>query len=290
MRVLVLAALGMAALTPRAPAETTRSSRAPAAGQAGLETRDPADLFAAASPRGSFADEVRIQLAAYTDSDKGGNQFLVGYRYYFEDIRDEDEPYRLQPFLQRATYAEAAFESGPKDAGLFTVGARYMFLDTPFGAVAAAGFGKTDTDRDRSFGSVGFDFYVVDEFAVEARMEFGDCAGSYNRFQVGARLLARVVATGHTIQIYCGYRALSAEGDADTNGVAAEARYFFDKHLFAGFDFTTDTNLFSVSAGYDAEGGFVAEIEAGTEGRKDKGLEDVERRGAYFRITVGLRF
>jgi hypothetical protein len=287
MRALAVAVLGTVALASAARTACPAPLFVPTC-RAEL-ARDPSDLLAAGSFGSPFSNEITIQLTAYPDLDGATNQYLVGYRYYAEEVYDEDWPYRLQPFLQEATYAEVVLESGPKEAGLFAVGGRYMFPGAPFGAAGTVGLGKMDTGGDRRFANVGFDFYIIDELAVEARMEFGECGGGYNRFQGGVRFLAEVVRTGHVMEFYLGYRSLSAEGDEDPSGVVFEGRYFFDKHLFAGLEFTTDTNRFGVAAGYNTGSGFLAEIEAGSDD-KGEGLEDVERRGQFVRIMVGLQF
>ncbi len=255
MRIATVAALAIAALAPAAAAESTGFHE-------------------------DYLHEGRIELGAYLDV---GNQVVIGYRRYFGEIVDGERPYKLQPFVQKATYVEDVLQLGPDIAWLYGIGGRYMFPDAPFGALAAAGFGKTDQNDDRSFADLGFDFYVTNrfpQFVIEARAEFGDATGKYNRLQAGLRALMAMPNGRHTLELYAGYGSLSTRGQ----GMVVEARYFFDKHLFAGLEFAADTDSFGMSSGYSTEKGFFAEMEFGIV------PEGLEGWGDFLRISMGLQF
>jgi hypothetical protein len=102
----------------------------------------------------------------------------------------------------------------------------------------------------------------------------------YNRLQAGVRALMTMPNTGHTLELYAGYGSLSTRGP----GLVMEGRYFFDKHLFVGLEFATDTDSFGLSGGYNTEKGFFAEMEFGT---VQQGPEDW---GGFLRISMGLQF
>lgn len=247
---------------------------------------DPSDLLAAGL-YGTYSSEARLEVGVYPEF---GNQFAVGYRYYFEEIAGENEPYRLQPFVQKATYTEGAYEGGPDGAWLFDLRLRYMFPGTPFGAWATVGIGKVLVDAEKEehedlvYGGLGFDLYLVDEFAIEAKFELG--SRDYSRVQAGARFLARVIRTGDTIEFYGGYRGLVMEGIDNGYDWIVESRYFFDERLFAGLEFAAGSGScsFSLSGGYDHEKGFLAELELGTV------KEGLDGWGDFLRISMGVRF
>jgi hypothetical protein len=271
MRAVAVAVFGLVAFAPKPRAE-------PSCG--------PPDLLAAGL-YGVYSNELRIEAGTYPDA---GNQFLVGYRHYFEDVGDGNEPYRLQSFLQKATYADCACRGGPDEAWLVSLAGRYMFPDTPFGAWADFGVGKALVDaeeeehKDLVFGGLGFDLYPADELAVEARFELG--TRGYSSVQAGARFLARVTGTGDTIEFYGGYRGLTMEGADDIYDCLAEVRYFFDEHLFAGIEVAAGSGScsFGLSGGYGHEKGFLAELELGTV------KDGPEGWGDFVRISIGVRF
>lgn len=279
MRAVAIAVFGTIALAFAVRAEQAPVSTAGRAPR--LQAPDPSRLLPAGLLGRSYVGELKLQLTSYLDSDVNSNQPLVGFRYYFDPVIDENQPYALQPFLQKASYAGMAYEDGPLSARLFALEGRYMLPGEWFGATAGVGRGATDDASDRSFGSLGFDLYVVDEFAVEADVEFGDEAGQYNTPQVGVRFLVDVAGLGHTIEVYAGYRHRWMEARDDTDGGVGEVRYFFDKHAFVGGRFATDTDLVSAWAGYTFEKGVAAELEAGGEWMA---------RGGFIRLSVAFQF
>lgn len=234
-----------------------------------------------------YSHEARLNFASYFGV---GNRFGAGYRRYFDEIVEEDRPYRLQPFTQRVTYLEGALAFGPGRAWLFDLGGRYVFPDTPFGALAEVGFGNALVDpaiedyEGLIFGRLGFDFYLgarSTKLAVEARVELGDLGGAYNRLEAGLRSVLNIVSAGDTIEIYAGYRGLSFENKSDLSEALVEVRYFFDKRVFVGLEFTTDTGRLGFSGGYNTASGLVAEIELST------GPEELDD---FFSLTIGLQF
>ena len=266
-------------------ASTARAEQAPVrtAGRAPrLRAPDPSRLLAAGLLGRSYVGELKLQLTSYVDPDVNSNQPLVGFRYYFDPVIDESQPYVLQPFLQKASYAGIAYEDGPLSARLFALEGRYMLPGEWFGGTAELGYGAIDDASERWFADLGFDLYVVDEFAVEARVEFGKEAGDYNQPQVGVRFLVNAAGLGHAIEVYAGYRHRWEEGGQEADGGVGEVRYFFDKHVFVGGRFATDTGFWSGWAGYTFEKGVAAELEAGGEW---EGQE-----GGFVRLGVALQF
>ncbi len=67
----------------------------------------------------------------------------------------------------------------------------------------------------------------------------------------------------------------------DVIDLAVDARYFFNKQLFAGLKFATGSRLFGITAGYAMDKGYQAEMEW---------VNEEELAGGLFRLKLGMRF
>jgi hypothetical protein len=245
---------------------------------------------------GSYGWETSVDLVRCIDLKDG--IFILTGRYYFEPVDNSEEPYRLQPFLQASSYAELALEFGPGDASLLDARALYVFPETPVGVAATLGFGSPVAGESGSLfaASAGGIFYVMADNKLAAEVSIGgeqweirQGAGpppkplvtiNVTTFSVGARYVISVPNTGVPIEVYGGFRSIDVDG-AKESGLAVEARYFFSKDIFAGFEFSGETDRFSVSGGYAIKGSFELEAELGID---DALGGDFVRFGAMMRF------
>ena len=236
----------------------------------------------AAAAEGSYMFVPAVDIASCSDIDE--NMMTLKARYYFFGVNDDENPYRLQPFLQKATWVEAGLQDGPGDTSLFGVEGQYVFPDTMIGARAGLKFGDYSGLDNFQF-KVGGIFYIGSErFAAELSLLLWDLDGEgCTVLDIGGRYVMPLEATGGTLEIYGGFRSTDPETGESDSGLVAEVRYFFTKEVFAGVSFATDdSDLFSVSGGYAHASGFQAEIEVGS--------DDSRYGGDFFRAEVGWRF
>jgi hypothetical protein len=257
---------------------------------------EPGDALLGAGA-GEYSSRALIQLIRYRDLEDNG--VLLGYRYYLGPVEDSADAYWLQPFLQKASYVEGGFSSGPLDAGLFSVGGQYVFPETPVGVTAGLGFGDSVDGGDLTHFGAGVVFYVArdNNFAVEGSIErdkwtqTGTTTGPPPHLpyefdvkstiaQIGARFVMPLPVEDWTLELAGGFRSVDVAGVEET-GAVIDVRCFFGKDVFAGLSFSTDTDEISISGGYAHESGLEAEVEIG---------EDDLMYGDYMRIGVGMRF
>jgi hypothetical protein len=249
---------------------------------------------------GSYGSRASVEVLSYSDLDE--NRIAFGYTHYFTPVEDElDQPYRLQPFLQNPVCVEGVYEDGPYEASALTARGRYAVPGKPLAVTAELGFGDSWGGDGLFRLGAGVVFYVLPENRLGVEASFTKDKWEEERLgpgpppkpviteeietsvtTVGARFVTPVPKTDATLEIFGGYRSTEA-GDLnlDDDGLALEARYFFNKQVFAGLGFSTDTDRVSVSGGYAMRERFEAEIELG----KDDALG-----GDFFRARVGMRF
>lgn len=254
-----------------------------------------AGLFAGPAG-GSYAWEASVDLVTCIDADD--LQFGLMGRYYFEPVDDSVEPYRLQPFLQAASYAEVFLEVGPGNASLLDTRGRYVFPGKPVGVTATLGFGNPAAGEDlsRLAASAGGVFYLIADNSLAAEVSIGGERWDERRgagpppkpletvertvFSAGARYVISLPKTGATLEAYGGFRAVDEEAAAE-RGLVLEARYFFNKEVFAGVEYSGIANRFGVSGGYALKESLELEGEIGT---------DDELGGTFARFGMRMRF
>lgn len=247
---------------------------------------------------GALGDSYRmmgwVELAQYGDLGDSGITF--SYRYYLLDpVEDTDKPYRLQPFLQRASYVDGSYGAGIGDSTLLAGHCRYMIPNVDIGVTGLLGLGASPAGYGQSAFGGGMVYYFGDEnnFALELdlsrrteeRLGGGPppkpvVATQTGTFLIGARYIWSFLRTGGMLELDGGYRLGNVDG-APENGIRAEVRYYFNKNAFAGGTLGTDTGRLSVCGGYAAGKVFQGEIELGRDG--DVG-------GSFLRLQIGLRF
>lgn len=229
-----------------------------------------------------------VEFAPYGTGDIG---ITFSYRYYLLDpVEDTEKPYRLQPFLQRASYAEGSYGGGIGDSTLLAARCRYMIPNVDIGVSGVLGAGASEDARKQGLLGGGMVYYLGDEndFALELdlsrRTEEIETGPPKNpkletrvtgTFLIGARYIWSFLRNGGMLELGGGVRLGSK------SGIRAEARYFFNKNVFAGGTIGTDTGRLSVCGGYAAGRRFQGELEIG---------RDDEVGGSFLRLQLGLRF
>lgn len=229
----------------------------------------------------------------------------LGYRWYFQEVDGMEGPYELQPFRQRASWAEAAFiwfrdDDTPEMEGSgFHISSRVVIPETPVGidveyltldADMGGGAGSQDFMNQLSIGAV---VWLCEEnrTAVEVAFERADFKSGIpadsDTFRIGARTI--IPMQDMHLEVAAHYASTSydadATGDMDEKGIEVETRFFFNQEVFAGFNFSTvdndidDTSNWQVSGGYSHASGFHAGLLIGEDGDDPT-----------FGVDVGYRF
>ena len=106
-------------------------------------------------------------------------------------------------------------------------------------------------------------------------------------FDIGARWVTSLPETGAVLEV-CGAIRLANEEGVAAGGLALKGRYFFNKDIFAGLEYSGEGNVFggeanrfAISGGYAAQGPLDLEVQIGT---------DDALRGSFFRFGATVRF
>ena len=229
----------------------------------------------------------------------------IGYRWYFAQVDGMEGPIELQPFRQRASWAEIGIgfgeeELGGTDVGGLNIGARYVIPNSPVGVdVSYESVEQNDADF-YDYLRLGAVVWLNDDsnLAIEAGFTFGEVTfvpSDFTSLDVGARYVMPI--GDMALEIAGRYRTIDpdAAGAPDNSGIEIETRYFFMDELFAGLSFSTvdadgqpDTSNWAISAGYSLPCGLDVGLRFG-EGAAPwnafpSGDDDV------FALEVGFRF
>ena len=239
----------------------------------------------------------------------------VGYRWYFQEVDGMDDPFELQPFLQKASWGEAAFvwfndDDTPEMEGSgLHFGARVVIPDKPVGidveyltldADSGGGAGDQDFISELSIGAV---VWLNDDcnLAIEAGIAFGELgvATDFTTFDVGARYVMPI--EDHHLEIAGRFKSIDvdAPGTPDFDGIEIETRFFFNQEIFAGISFSTveqdgtpDTSNWEVSGGYSSPMGLDVAVSIGEGSVAGQSYPSVIGIGddPTFGVNVGYRF
>jgi len=267
----------------------------------------------------SYQGEVRFDFLNIEDD---GTQVEVsiknvGYRWYFQRVDAMDDPIEVQPFLQRASWAEAAFvwfndDDTPEAEGSgLLFGARVVIPDQPVGIdveyltlEADSGCGAGDEDFISELG-IGAVVWLNDDsnLAIEAGIAFGEVtmgtSADFTTFDVGARYVVPI--EDHHLEIAGRFKSIDvdAPGAPDISGIEVETRFFFTQEIFAGFSFSTverdgtpDTSNWEISGGYSSPMGLDVAVSIGEGSVAGQSYPSVVDIGddPTFGVKVGFRF
>lgn len=213
----------------------------------------------------SYRSEAKVGLA----DAENDFQFILGYRYYYLSAIDNDsQPVFIQPFLQRASFAEADFAGGPNDETLFSMDARYVCPRVPVGIDLGFGTGDAGPATKQSYFQIGSVLWFTDQSdaAAEVSVAFGKRASvDVTQFQAGARFIPEIA--GQPLELALAFKSVNPDVGQDESGLVGEARYFPTKDFYFGVDFDTVDGIdrFAGTAGYCFDWGMSAELEIGTE-------------------------
>jgi len=245
----------------------------------------------------SYQSDVQLGLAK-TELTAGNDLSLkaLGYRLYFAPVDTMEGPYELQPFTQRASWAQFEYvwgedEGAPvNDYKAFGIFARYVVPNSVVGIdLSYSSMDRNDADwvNDLRLGAVVW-LNDASNLALEAGIALGEVtavASDTTTLDVGARCIMPI--QDFKLEIAGRYKSVDYEdtGTADESGIEVQTRFFFTKEVFAGFSFstvdddTTDTSNWMLSGGYSHSSGLHAEIDIGE-------IND----GDALMLTVGFRF
>jgi hypothetical protein len=274
-------------------------------------------LSGAASGSDSYHSDVEFDFLNIEDD---GSQVevsvkSVGYRWYFQEVDGMSDPLELQPFLQKSSWAEAAFvwfndDDTPEAEGSgLHFGARVVLPDKPVGIDVEyltldidTGGGAGDEDFISELG-IGAVVWLNDDnnLAVEAGIAFGELLGTMDTttFDVGARYVMPI--EDHHLEIAGRFKTIDvdAPGAPDISGIEVETRFFFNQEIFAGFSFSTverdgapDTSNWEVSGGYSSPMGLDVAVSIGEGSVAGQSYPSVIDIGddPTFGVRVGYRF
>jgi len=195
----------------------------------------------------------------------------LGYRWYFQEVDGTTGPYELQPFLQRASWAEGNFawfrdDDTPETdgSGLIFAG-RIVIPDKPVGIDVSyltldADFGAGAGDQDfLSEFDIGAVIWMKDDnrFAIETNLAFGEFVNTdFTRFMVGARFIMPVQES--ELELAAHFLTVDYDGAVfqDVSGLELAARFFFNQAIFAGVALSSvepdnaDATSWAISGGY----------------------------------------
>jgi hypothetical protein len=257
-----------------------------------------------AAVEGLYTSVGTVGFVSYKDLDT--SETILSYRHYLPDsVIDNEKPIRLQPFLQRVSYVEGSLTLGSDDSNILMARGRYHLEQVGMSVGGRLGYGATPDFLPR--GAIGAEavYYFPGKHILALELELtrdsveAEGGGPAPRpivkvntdtISVGARYVVRLPKPLEFLEIAAGYRHSDTEG-AVVEGIVVEARFFFNKNLFAGADlltgiskeghFFTGSGAIGLSVGYAARENFHAEFGFG---------RDDELGGEYSRFEVGLRF
>lgn len=255
----------------------------------------------------SYQSDASFELLSVEDTTTPMDVSLktIGYRWYFAQVDGMEGPIELQPFRQRASWAEASFAFGEEQistdgASGLEIGARYVIPDSAVGVDVSYESGETDTTDLYSDLRLGAVVWLNDDsnLAIEAGIAFGDVGGTTDTttLDLGARYIMPI--GDMALEIKGGYRSINIDtpGAPDVNGFEVETRYFFMDELYAGFSFSTvdidgaaDTSNYAITAGYVFPFGLDVGLRFG-EGGVPRSLVFPAGDDDVFAIEVGYRF
>ncbi|MHC5054770.1 MAG: hypothetical protein ACYTKD_08635 [Planctomycetota bacterium] len=181
-------------------------------------------------------------------------ELRLGYRFYSKPVRNDGTPIFLQPFLQRASFAQGTFTDGPNDESLFSVDGRFVFPDTPVGLDVGFGFGDATKTADQSFFAIGGIVYLTpdSDFAAEVSIDFFEIANvDVTNFQIGVRAVPGNM--DKRVELALAYKSVEVDdGGDDESGVVGDVIFYPGKRAFVGarFDSVDPVDRFVGTAGY----------------------------------------
>ncbi len=216
----------------------------------------------------SYQSDVRFELMSVESAAPSDMSLkTVGYRWYFAPVDGMEGPYELQPFRQRASWAEIGYGFGEEDvsgddgSGL-EIAARYAIPETAVGVDLS--YLKMETNDAELFHDLrlGAVVWLNDDsnLAIEAGIAFGKLSFvtpmKTTTIDVGARCVMPI--EDHHLEISGRFKSISvdAAGSSDLSGIEIETRFFFTKEVFAGFSFSTVDDDTSDESNWEISGGY----------------------------------
>jgi hypothetical protein len=276
-------------------------------------------LSGAASGSDSYQNDVEFDFLNIEDDTTQVEVSIksIGYRWYFQEVDGMSDPFELQPFLQKSSWAEAAFVWFNNDATLETegtglhFGARVVLPETPVGIdveyltldADMAGTGDQDFLNELDIGAV---VWLNDDnrLAIEAGLAFGELSflapaadPDFTRIRIGARGVIPIQDMNLEVAAHFASTSPDAAGQEDLDGIEVETRFFFNQEVFVGLSFstvdddTTDTDNWQISGGYSSPKGLDVGLSIG-EGDAPGRKVTMPMIGddPTFGVNVGLRF
>jgi len=262
-------------------------------------------LAGTAEAQDSYQSEVGFELLSVenTTSPMDVSLKTIGYRWYFAQVDGMEGAIELQPFRQRASWAEVGIgfgeeELGGTDVGGLTIGARYVIPNSSVGVdVRYQSAEQNDADY-YDFIRLGTVIWLNDNsnLAIEAGFTFGEVAivpTDFTSLDVGARYIMPI--GDMALEIAGRYRTIDVDAGADNSGIEVETRYFFMDELFAGFSFSSvdpdggaDSSNWAITAGYSLPMGLDVGLSYGEGAAPWQVFPDGD--DDVFAVTVGFRF
>jgi hypothetical protein len=195
-------------------------------------------------------------------------QFLIGYRFFFKAIKNDDKPVFLQPFLQRASHGEVAYADGPRRRTLVAIDTRIMLAETRVGVDVGFGFGDATPTFDQSFFMIGGIVYFnkANTFAAEVSVDFIEISNiDTTQFEIGVRGVAG--GGNKHVELAVAFKSLDVDGIPDKSGVVGDVLFYVGKRvLFGGrFDSVDPIEKFVGVYGYSFRETLDLEFEVGSE-------------------------
>lgn len=252
---------------------------------------------------GSYRHVGAIRVANFPNLGAGDSELALLYRYYLPaPVLDDDKPYRLQTFFQHSSYVGGTLvPDGIGSSTLLAAEGRYFFEDARLSVGGEGGFGVSIADETQSLLGGEVTYYFTDAYNLALELEFSSGTAGVRKgpgpppkplvevvtktFGVGVRYVSTLRNLA-MLEIVGGYRQVKTEepGVVRVNdGIIVDARYYFNKQIFAGVGLTMEPDRFSISGGYSTQKNFYIEIELGED-------NDPAVGGQFFRIEAGMRF
>ena len=253
---------------------------------------------------GSYQHVGAIRVGNYPNLGAGDSELALLYKYYLSaPVLDDDKPYRLQTFFQHSSYIGGTIVAdGIGSSSLFLAEGQYFFEEMRL-AVGGKGGGGASIDKHAQ-GILGGEvtYYFTDAYDLALELEFSGATAEQEQaggpkprpiidvvtrtFAVGARYVTTLRNLA-MLEIAGGYRQVKTEEKGAPSivrdGIIVDARYYFNKQIFAGVGLTMEPDRFSISGGYTAMKNFYVEIELGED-------TDPAVGGQFLRIEAGMRF
>jgi len=243
----------------------------------------------------SYQSEVSFDLLSIESTASDASVKMVGYRWYFAQVDGMEGPIELQPFRQRASWAEVGIGFGEDnipagtDIGGLEIDARYVIPNSAVGV--DLNYEKMEINDAKMLSDLrlGAVIWLNDDsnLALEAGIAFGErtwIPSDTTTFDVGARYVMPI--QDFSLEIAGRYKSVGVDvAGNDESGIEVETRFFFNDDVFAGVSFSTvdadgaDTSNWAISGGYVFPMGLDVGVRIGELLNED-----------IFELSVGFRF